>query len=223
MQKRKHYPGIKFSARTLRAAMDKCSELAGKKPKDPSFSFTVGDKSWEFDDLDEFLTSYANEDVHTADFGIWWPGNELLFGIYMDHTYTAVRVAHPSPIKSVFSIFEETAPPDRISLPPTEAGITVFIGHGGSKQWEELKQHLQEKHHLQVVSYETGARAGHTIRDILDSMAKDSSMALLVLTGEDKTQEGLMRARQNVIHECGLFQGKLDSIEQSCSSNEESN
>ena len=47
------------------------------------------------------------------------------------------------------------------------------------------------------------------MRDILDSMSEDSSMALLVLTGEDKTQEGLMRARQNVIHECGLFQGRL--------------
>jgi predicted nucleotide-binding protein len=39
-------------------------------------------------------------------------------------------------------------------------------------------------------------------------MAKQSSFALLVLTGEDKSELGV-RARQNVIHECGLFQGRL--------------
>jgi predicted nucleotide-binding protein len=39
-------------------------------------------------------------------------------------------------------------------------------------------------------------------------MANKSSLAFLILTGEDKTESGI-RARQNVIHECGLFQGKL--------------
>jgi predicted nucleotide-binding protein len=39
-------------------------------------------------------------------------------------------------------------------------------------------------------------------------MADESSLALLVLTGEDKSEDGI-RARQNVIHECGLFQGRL--------------
>ena len=39
-------------------------------------------------------------------------------------------------------------------------------------------------------------------------MSRKASLALLVLTGEDKTEDGI-RARQNVIHECGLFQGRL--------------
>jgi predicted nucleotide-binding protein len=30
-----------------------------------------------------------------------------------------------------------------------------------------------------------------------------------VLTAEDETHEGRLRARQNVVHEAGLFQGKL--------------
>ena len=29
------------------------------------------------------------------------------------------------------------------------------------------------------------------------------------MTGEDKTEDGGIRARQNVVHELGLFQGKL--------------
>jgi len=40
-------------------------------------------------------------------------------------------------------------------------------------------------------------------------MMKSSSFALLVMTGEDETAEGGFRARQNVVHEAGLFQGKL--------------
>ena len=40
-------------------------------------------------------------------------------------------------------------------------------------------------------------------------MLSKASFAILVLTGEDKTSEEGFRARQNVIHEAGLFQGRL--------------
>ncbi len=35
------------------------------------------------------------------------------------------------------------------------------------------------------------------------------SFAVLVMTGEDETATGNIRSRSNVIHETGLFQGKL--------------
>jgi predicted nucleotide-binding protein len=72
-----------------------------------------------------------------------------------------------------------------------------------------LKDHLTDKHGYKIEAYETGARAGHTIRDILDEMASKSSFALLVMTGEDEDKSGNSRARQNVVHEVGLFQGRL--------------
>lgn len=40
-------------------------------------------------------------------------------------------------------------------------------------------------------------------------MLNDSSIAFLVLTGEDITNYGEAYARQNVVHELGLFQGRL--------------
>jgi predicted nucleotide-binding protein len=40
-------------------------------------------------------------------------------------------------------------------------------------------------------------------------MVRESSFALLVLTGEDEQADGQLRARQNVVHETGLFQGRL--------------
>ena len=54
-----------------------------------------------------------------------------------------------------------------------------------------------------------GARAGHAIRDILDEMLSKSSFAVVIMTGEDKDEDGNLHARENVIHELGLFQGKL--------------
>ena len=43
----------------------------------------------------------------------------------------------------------------------------------------------------------------------LGELLQNSTFALLVLTGEDETSEGEHQARMNVIHEVGLFQGRL--------------
>jgi predicted nucleotide-binding protein len=40
-------------------------------------------------------------------------------------------------------------------------------------------------------------------------MLSQATFAVLILTAEDETALGEKRARQNVIHEAGLFQGKL--------------
>ena len=40
-------------------------------------------------------------------------------------------------------------------------------------------------------------------------MLDESCMAFLIMTGEDEQADGSLRARENVIHEAGLFQGRL--------------
>ncbi len=85
----------------------------------------------------------------------------------------------------------------------------IFVGHGRNTQWRDLKDHLHEQHGYDVQAYEMGARAGHTIRDILHELLGASTFAILVMTAEDEMSDGTMRARQNVVHETGLFQGKL--------------
>lgn len=112
-------------------------------------------------------------------------------------------------IENVFELFEEN---HSQSVVPNEKEIktpVIFIGHGGSSLWRDLKDHLTDKHDYKIEAYETGARAGHTIRDILDEMANKSSFAILVMTGEDEDKYGKLKARPNVIHEIGLFQGRL--------------
>ena len=62
---------------------------------------------------------------------------------------------------------------------------TIFIGHGHSKAWRELKDHLADMHGYKVEAFEVGARAGHQVRDILEDLLESSSIAFLVLTGEE--------------------------------------
>jgi predicted nucleotide-binding protein len=47
----------------------------------------------------------------------------------------------------------------------------------------------------------------NTVR--LATMLDAAAIAFLVLTAEDETADGTMQARMNVIHEAGLFQGRL--------------
>jgi len=51
--------------------------------------------------------------------------------------------------------------------------------------------------------------AGQTNVARLEQMLHEAGFALLVLTAEDETFDGKQRARMNVVHEAGLFQGRL--------------
>ena len=49
---------------------------------------------------------------------------------------------------------------------------------------------------------------GRTVVEKLEDASKMCNAAIILLTKDDETKEGGMRARQNVIHEIGFFQGK---------------
>ncbi len=85
----------------------------------------------------------------------------------------------------------------------------VFIGHGRSPLWARLQLFLENDLNLQTIAYESESRAGSSIVPILEEMLKQATFAALILTAEDETAAGARRARQNVIHEAGLFQGRL--------------
>jgi predicted nucleotide-binding protein len=85
----------------------------------------------------------------------------------------------------------------------------VFIGHGRSPIWARLQLFLEKELKLNTVNYESESRAGEAIVAILEKMLEESTFAILIMTAEDETATGIKRARQNVIHEAGLFQGRL--------------
>lgn len=51
--------------------------------------------------------------------------------------------------------------------------------------------------------------AGVTNQARLVEMLESAAVAFMIMTAEDETAEGGMQARMNVIHEVGLFQGRL--------------
>ncbi|MEM6899065.1 MAG: TIR domain-containing protein [Pseudomonadota bacterium] len=88
-------------------------------------------------------------------------------------------------------------------------GTNVFIGHGRSSDWRELKDYISDRLHLPYEEFNRVSTAGVATVIRLSQMLDSSSIAFLVMTGEDETAQGDVRARENVVHEAGLFQGRL--------------
>lgn len=85
----------------------------------------------------------------------------------------------------------------------------VFIGHGRSQLWARLQVFLKDELKIDTLSFESESHTSETIVNILDGFLNKASFAILIMTAEDETADGKIRARQNVIHEAGLFQGRL--------------
>jgi len=209
MKKRKEYNGVRLVADAIRELNKHVDSI---KTKDTLDTFTVDlqdSTTWNFDNFEEFIAEYP--DAIGANYQRWTPDFDILVFLFRRSSVVSVRAGTREAIQKVFNLVETFR--DRSMLPPDPdaepSKPVIFIGHGRSTQWRDLKDHLHEKHGYEVEAYETGARAGHTIRDILEEMLESSSFALLVLTGEDETKDDRKLARQNVIHEAGLFQGRL--------------
>jgi predicted nucleotide-binding protein len=95
--------------------------------------------------------------------------------------------------------------------PPVSAqdGGAVFIGHGRSLLWMHLKEFLQERLKLRVSEFNRESVAGISTQERLQTLLGDARFAFLVFTAEDKDEHGNAHARLNVVHEAGLFQGRL--------------
>lgn len=90
-----------------------------------------------------------------------------------------------------------------------KAGGKIFIGHGGSRTWKDLRDLLRDSLHLECDEFNREEPAGKTTVARLEEMLDDASFAFLVMTAEDQHLDQTLHARENVIHETGLFQGKL--------------
>lgn len=217
-EKKKTYERVIFTPEVIKETEQALvATLAWKNRKMTGQSFLISlstGEQWDYDNEEEFFADYRKGFRH-AHFNKYynWGKGSLRFWIYDDETEVMVSMPSRSDVETVFNILESNVDKCRLPEPARKKRrrpkIKVFIGHGHNTQWRDLKDHLHDKHGFDVEHYERGARAGLTIKEVLDDMLTSSSFALLVLTGEDQDAEGKLHARENVIHELGLFQSRL--------------
>ena len=208
MQKRKYYYNTKFSIEVITSGYNKFLSFVDKSIKDNSayeYAAEKNKENWKYDTYEEFSSSYYNAEQYS----IMDRTNNKWFAFSGDSRLVRLTVESDkrSEIEAVFQVFESKLLDSAVEV--VSEPVKIFIGHGGNSQWRDLKDHLHEKHGFEVITYEIGPRAGLSIKEVLQSMLTNSSFALLILTGEDIDKSGNLHARENVIHELGLFQGKL--------------
>jgi len=228
MKKEKTYKWVKFTPDVIKKALGELQKYTPIKKKGDYFleSLTLtihfGTERWTYDDENEFFADYRSNFI-TANYNYQRIASNRSGSLDIDVSFipkeprsdVSVKMPSRSEIEAVFEIFEEALEscslpkPTPPAEPPWESKVTIFIGHGRNAQWRDLKDHLSDKHGLKVEAYEIGARGGLTIKEVLEEMLTASSFALLVMTGEDEDAKGAFHARENVIHELGLFQGRL--------------
>jgi predicted nucleotide-binding protein len=85
----------------------------------------------------------------------------------------------------------------------------VFLGHGRSPVWKDLKDFLQDRLNVPWDEFNREPTAGLSTKERLQVMLDEACFAFLIMTAEDERADGTKHARENVIHEAGLFQGRL--------------
>ena len=86
----------------------------------------------------------------------------------------------------------------------------VFIGHGRNQVVRErVEDFIHKGCGPDLIVLEDQPSEGMTVIEKLEKHGRLADYAVLILTGDDVSAEGLARARQNVIQELGWFQGVL--------------
>ncbi len=213
MNKGKHFERTQFSADVIREALEIFYNETNPESTTDSrlhLSVDVDGAEWSQDSKEEFFADYRRSSGHAV-YQEVLKDSSFRLQSFGDSVKIDISAPERKQIEAVYEVLEKYLESSRLPGPPKPPPQKprIFIGHGNSSQWRNLKDHLHDKHSYDVEAYEIGARAGHAIRDILEDMLAKSSFAIFVMTGEDKDSKGQLRDRQNVIHELGLFQGKL--------------
>ena len=204
--KTKIYSSTKFSPAIIRSAYMEILKYHTNSGRFAELHVALDDGDWDFDNLDEFYASIP----FTKDYGLYDildSEGRFIIRFRGSETRVSIGASNRGIVQTVFQIFEDNL--EKSKLEAEKRPVKIFIGHGHDNQWKELKDHLHDKQGYEVSAYETAPRTGMAIKEVLEIMQSESSFAILVMTGEDTQKDGSLHARENVIHEIGLFQGRL--------------
>jgi predicted nucleotide-binding protein with TIR-like domain len=149
----------------------------------------------------------VSRDMIALSQGLWTPPH---FSVLADvFSIKSPKLACESLLKIVRRAFSHIERTEKRQVKAERIGTNVFIGHGRSKEWKDLKDFISERMRLPWDEFNRVPVAGipNTVR--LSTMLDAAAIAFLVMTAEDEKADGKMQARMNVVHEAGLFQGRL--------------
>jgi len=89
-----------------------------------------------------------------------------------------------------------------------ERPARVFISHGRSSDWREIQDYIEKDLSISTLELAQEPSKGRTVLQKLNEESPKCSFAVVVMTGDDDVGIGAPRARENVMHEIGFFQGK---------------
>ena len=85
----------------------------------------------------------------------------------------------------------------------------IFISHGTPPDWREVQEFIERDLNIPTLELAQEPNRGRTVLQKLDEESDRCSYAVVVMTGDDEVEDGALRARENVMHEIGYFQGNF--------------
>ncbi|MDE0011054.1 MAG: nucleotide-binding protein [Candidatus Poribacteria bacterium] len=110
----------------------------------------------------------------------------------------------PEPVK----LFDKAPAPLRS---PNNAGTSIFIGHGSSQDWLELRNFMDDGLGLPCGEFNHVILAGATTIEHPTEILDQAGMVLFVMTSEDQQAYGTLQAREHVIPDANPFQSRFGS------------
>jgi hypothetical protein len=138
--------------------------------------------AWNFDNDDEFFALYRKDEIHHAFYWASESKGHKIFELQFSLSGTSIKVGMPTraEVERVFNYIESVAPlhhlPEGQQSQQLRKWLRIFIGHGHSPVWRDLKDHLADKHKFNVEAYETEPRAGLHIGDVLKKAKKGQDL-----------------------------------------------
>jgi predicted nucleotide-binding protein len=172
---------------------------------------TVGNSRWEYSSLQELMFELRSpHDAAFFQFDTLLGRTPVTITEQWGSTTATIKGQAKAEVSEILAIFMDDAHLYEVKAPAYEPErARIFIGHGASPDWQALKTYLSDEMQFTVEAYETLPRAGFDIKEILETALNANNFALLVMTAEDQQADESFNARQNVVHEAGLFQGRV--------------
>lgn len=148
-----------------------------------------------------------SQDIEALQQGIWYPPHMIVLA-----NINSILLTYTMCGKLAQLARRAASHIERINMKNVQSkrvGTNIFIGHGQSSAWRDLKDFITDRLKLPYDEFNRIPIAGMTNIARLSDMLDAASFAFIIMTAEDETAEGKLQARMNVIHEVGLFQGRL--------------